>query len=50
MIPVEGLHPASRYKMLVTAYSDAGSSECLLKFSTLTYSGSECSDQTCDYY
>ncbi|XP_053408969.1 cell adhesion molecule DSCAM-like isoform X3 [Mercenaria mercenaria] len=40
MVPVEDLHPASRYIMLVTAYSDAGSSECALKFSTLTYSGS----------
>lgn len=39
-LTVEDLHPASRYTMLVTAYSDAGSSECTIKFSTLTYSGS----------
>lgn len=37
---VEDLHPATWYLMKITAHSDAGSTECDLKFATLTYSGS----------
>ncbi|KAH3692732.1 hypothetical protein DPMN_193886 [Dreissena polymorpha] len=37
---VEDLNPATRYSMKVTAYSDAGSTECQLVFGTLTFSGS----------
>ncbi|KAJ8316345.1 hypothetical protein KUTeg_006359 [Tegillarca granosa] len=35
------LHPATWYKMIVTAHSDAGNTECHLKFATLTYHGND---------
>ena len=38
---MEDLRPATWYSMKVTAHSDAGSTECNMKFATLTYSGSE---------
>ncbi|OWF38939.1 Down syndrome cell adhesion molecule [Mizuhopecten yessoensis] len=37
---VQDLHPATWYMMVVTAHSDAGSTESHLKFATLTYHGS----------
>ncbi|KAL3886948.1 hypothetical protein ACJMK2_026904 [Sinanodonta woodiana] len=36
---VHDLQPATWYQMKVTAHSAPGSTECLLKFSTLTYAG-----------
>ena len=38
---VQDLHPATWYVMIVTAHSDAGSTDSELKFATLTYTGSE---------
>ncbi|PVD26143.1 hypothetical protein C0Q70_13812 [Pomacea canaliculata] len=37
---VQDLHPATWYVMVVTAHSDAGSTDSELKFATLTYTGS----------
>ncbi|ESO90668.1 hypothetical protein LOTGIDRAFT_163888 [Lottia gigantea] len=39
LFTVQDLHPATWYKMVVTAHSDAGSSESKLTFATLTYTG-----------
>ncbi|KAK7466725.1 hypothetical protein BaRGS_00037167, partial [Batillaria attramentaria] len=37
---IQDLHPATWYVMVVTAHSDAGSTDSELKFATLTYTGS----------
>ncbi|XP_055958792.1 cell adhesion molecule DSCAM [Patella vulgata] len=40
LFTVQDLHPATWYDMVVTAHSDAGSTESKLRFATLTYTGS----------